>query len=229
MKKKRKKETKRPNPFFSPAVKHKSYVPLCTQTNLPLLSSYSSCLQRENKYETKPQSRMLEPHSTFCKSISDQLLFFWVITVSPLLCSRFWSLLSLTAMKKNMFKKIIKKKIYTQIVAMGPIIQEQIPFWILRVHHRPGTILSVGPLQPTMTFTCLWMHFQISPKCPLLWSSWKHQPIGDFSPFTAAKEHSDEYSLNMGSAEGEREENNLYWTKWHCPSRCFMWSLKAQL
>lgn len=97
---------------------------------------------------------------------------------------------------------------------------------VIKVHHGPGTTLSVGPLQTTMTSMCIWMHFQISPKCPLLWSSWEHQPVGDFSAFTAAKEHPDEYSLNTGSTEGERGENNLYQTNWHCSS---MWSLKGTI
>lgn len=43
----------------------------------------------------------------------------------------------------------------------------------------------------------------------MLWSTWKHQPVGDFSAFTAAKEHPDEYILNMGSLR-EREEKIIY-------------------
>ena len=53
----------------------------CTQYKCHF-SRYSSCLQRENKSETQPQihmffwTRMSEPHSTFCKSASVQLLVF---------------------------------------------------------------------------------------------------------------------------------------------------------
>lgn len=208
--------TKRPNPFFAP-VKYKPFVPLCTQTSPPLLSSYSSCLQRENKYETKPQSRMLEPHSTFCIPAPGQLLCFESLGFSLTVLNTS-ELVIIDCHKEKYLKKY-------RYYSYGSHNQGPDSLLVIRVHCGPGTTL----IWATPNHHDFYVSMDAFPNhSKLLWSSWKHQPFGDVSPFTAAKENSDEYNLNMGSTEGEGEENNLYQINWQCPSRCSIWSLKAQ-